>query len=254
MKRIVAIVQARMTSTRLPQKVLKDLAGEPVVFQVFNQLSYSKLIDDIVLATSTNISDDPLEEWAKDNNKKYFRGDLSNVLKRFYDTAKEFNADVIVRITADCPLIDPEIVDEVIEGFLKSDFDYFSNTNPPTFPDGLDTEVFSFTSLESSYRNAELQSEIEHVTPYIRNHPELFKSGNFLSVVNYGNLRWTIDNQEDYLFLVNIFDSLYRSNSFIGWRKVIEFLENNEDLQNINSHIKRNEGFIKTLNEDKKIQ
>lgn len=254
MKNIVAIVQARMTSTRLPNKVLMDLGNRTVLGQVLNQLSFSKFLNNVVLATSNDESDDKLENWAIENNISYFRGDLNNVLKRFYDTAKSFHADVIIRITADCPLIDPEIVDAVIKEFLDGNYDYYSNANPPTFPDGLDTEVFTFKALEESFLNAELKSEIEHVTPYIRNHPELFKIGNYLSNVNYENLRWTIDNQEDYDFLKNIFINLNNENSFISWKKVIEFLSKNEEIQKINSHLQRNEGFIKSLNEDKKIR
>lgn len=254
MKNIVAIVQARMTSSRLPNKVLMDLGKRTVVGQVFNQLSYSKMVNKVVLATSDDVSDDPLENWAVKNNVEYFRGDLNNVLKRFYDTAKEYTADIIIRITADCPLIDPEIVDSVIKVFLEGGYDYFSNTNPPTFPDGLDTEVFTFKALEKAFLNAELLSEIEHVTPYLRNHPEVFKIGNYLSSVNYENLRWTIDNKEDYEFLKNIFNNLNNNTTFIGWKQVIEFLSKNEEIQKINSHIQRNEGFIKSLNEDKKIK
>lgn len=254
MGKIIAIVQARMSSTRLPNKVLLDLAGLPVLTRVFNQLSYSKLLTNTVLATSTDPSDDPLENWANRNNQKFYRGDLNNVLKRFYDTATKFNANIIVRITADCPLIDPAVVDSVIKGYLEGSYDYFTNINPPTFPDGLDTEVFSFSTLEKAYQEAELQSEIEHVTPYIRNHPELFRIGNILCDTNYEKLRWTLDNQEDYGFLASIFNDLSKPNSFIGWRKVIEFIEKNKDVQNINSYIKRNEGFIKSLKEDKKIR
>lgn len=254
MSKIVAIVQARMSSSRLPGKVLKPLSGIPVLSHVFNQLSFSKKLDDIVLTTSNDISDDRLQKWAEENNRNFFRGDLENVLYRYYETSLKYRADVIVRITGDCPLIDPSIVDKVIGGFFDGDYDYYCNTNPPTFPDGLDTEVFSFSALETAYREAKLKSEQEHVTPYIKNHPELFKIGNLVSEVNFEKLRWTLDNQEDYEFLSKIFESLYKPNSFIRWEKVIGFLEKNEDLQKINAHIERNEGFYKSLKEDKRIK
>lgn len=254
MKKITAIVQARMTSTRLPQKVLKDLAGKPVISQVFNQLSYSKLLSGIVLATSTDISDDPLEKWAIENGYNIFRGDLNNVLKRFYDAAISLNAELIVRITADCPLIDPEVVDKVIEKFINGDYDYLSNANPPTFPDGLDTEIFSFESLKKAYDNATLKSEFEHVTTFIVNHPEFFKIGNYSSTSNYEKLRWTLDNKEDYEFLSIVYKELYKPNSFISWKEVINFLESNKSLLKINEHINRNEGLIKSLNEDTKLK
>jgi len=250
MSKIVAIVQARMSSSRFPGKVLKPLSGVPVLSHVFNQLSFSRKLDDIVLTTSNDTSDDQLQQWAEENNRNFFRGDLDNVLNRFYETSLKYKADVIVRITGDCPLIDPSIVDKVILGFFDGDYDYYSNANPPTFPDGLDTEVFSFPTLETAYRKAKLKSEQEHVTPYIRNHPELFKIGNLVSEVNFEKHRWTLDNQEDYEFLSKIFESLYKPNSFISWGKVISFLKKNKDLQKINAHIERNEGFYKSLKED----
>lgn len=252
MKKIVAIVQARMSSTRLPNKVLMNLGGKTVVGQVVNQLSYSKLLNEVVLATSTDKIDDPLEKWAMEHNVRYFRGDLDNVLKRYFDTAKQTKADIIVRITADCPLIDPEVVDNVISNFLEGGYDYYSNTNPPTFPDGLDTEVFSFTTLEKAYKEADLQSEFEHVTPYIRNHPETFKTGNYKSEIHYENLRWTLDNREDYDLLTQLFTALNKENSFINYKEVIDYVHANSELLKTNAHIKRNEGYIKSLIEDKK--
>lgn len=243
-----------MTSTRLPNKVLLDLEGKPLLTQVFNQLSYSKLISDTVLATSVDKNDDRLIDWAIENNKKYFRGSLENVLERFYETSKMYKADVIIRITADCPLIDPYIVDKCIDGFNKGNYDYFSNTNPPTFPDGLDCEVFKASTLETAYKNAQLKSEIEHVTPYIRNHPEKYKIGNLVSVINYEHYRWTMDNYEDYEFILAVYKKLYKKDSFIKWEDVINLLSTNKELVSINSHISRNEGLIKSINEDEKIK
>jgi len=251
MKRIVAIVQARMSSSRLPNKVLLPLCGKEVLWHVFNQLSYSKMLTDIILATSLDPSDDKLELWAIKNQKKYFRGDLNNVLKRFYDTSRSCDADIIVRITADCPLIDPKVVDSVIEKYQSGEYDYVSNTNPPTFPDGLDAEVFSFDSLKEAYFNAKLKSELEHVTPFIRNHPEKFRIGNYASEENHEHLRWTIDNNEDYILLSKIFENLFKEELYIDYKKVIQFLEGNKKLLEINSSIKRNEGFEKSLKEDK---
>jgi len=253
MSKTIAIVQARMSSSRLPGKVLKELSGKPVIWHVFNQLSFSQKIDQIVLATSDNEEDDQLENWAKENSINFFRGDLDNVLKRFYDTALNYEGDVIVRITADCPLIDPSIVDEVVQKFLNGNYDYLSNTNPPTFPDGLDAEVFTFIALKEAYENAKLKSELEHVTPYIRNHPEKFKLGSFVGSKNYENLRWTLDNPEDYRLLSEIFDNLFKANSYISYKTVLAFLAVNEELIEINSKIKRNEGLDKSLKEDKEL-
>lgn len=250
--KIAAIVQARMTSTRLPNKVLMKLAGKENIYHVFNQLYYSKIINEIILATSTDKSDDELEKWGNENGKKVFRGDLDDVLKRFYDAAVITEADIIVRITGDCPLIDPEVVDKVIEMFLKDEYDYCSNTNPPTFPDGLDTEVFTFASLEKAYKEAKLKSELEHVTPYIRNNTEIFKLGNYSSEINYEHYRWTLDNLKDYEFLKIIFENLYEEKSYIKHLDVIKYIENNKDIIEINSKIQRNEGYTKSLKEDAK--
>lgn len=247
---ITAIVQARMSSSRLPNKVMMKICNKPIIEHVFNQLSYSKYISKSVLATSRESNDDPLEIWAKNNNKNFFRGDLNNVLNRYYNAAVKFNASTIVRITADCPLIDPIIVDEIINKYLKDKLDYCSNTLVPTFPDGLDTEVFSIETLRTTYINAKLNSELEHVTPYIKKHPELFNIANFVSPINYSNLRWTLDNYEDYLLLENIYNSLYQENTYMSWEKVLSFVNKNKELNKINSHIKRDEGYIKSLNED----
>jgi len=254
MTKIAAIVQARMSSSRLPGKVLLDLAGKPVLWHIFNQLSYSKALKDVIVATSYDRTDDPIEKWAHENGYNLFRGDLGNVLSRFYKAAKKFNVDVIARITGDCPLIDPTIVDNVIQGFIDGGFDYFSNNNPSTFPDGLDVEVFSFGALEKAFLNAKYTSEIEHVTPYIRKHPELFKLGNYFSDKNYEKLRWTLDYKEDYKFLSIIFKELFRSNSYIGWKSVINYLEQNPNIQQMNAHFERNEGYRKSIREDKRIE
>ena len=251
MKKIVCIVQARMSSTRLPGKVLLKLGDRTVLGQVLNQLSFSKRINECVIATSTSNEDNVIEKWAINNNIKYFRGDLEDVLKRFYLTAKNFGANIVVRITADCPLIDPEVVDAVVGLYISKIADYASNADPPTFPDGLDTEVFSFKVLQNANKNAKLRSEREHVTPYIRNNPLLFKSVNLQSNVNYAHLRWTLDNPEDYDLIKKIYTYLEKKKSFIHWRDVLNLFHKNPQLRSMNRHIKRNEGYDKSLREDK---
>ena len=148
--------------------MLLPLCDKPVINHVFHQLSFSKRLSNIILATSNDVSDDLLKEWAKNNNRDCYRGSLDNVLERYYFAAKKYQGDVIVRVTADCPLIDPTVVDLVIDHFLSGQYDYFSNTMVPTFPDGLDTEVFTFAALEKAYKTAKWKSEIEHVTSYIK--------------------------------------------------------------------------------------
>lgn len=249
-KNVLCIVQARLNSTRLPGKVLLPLKNRPVIEHVFNQLSFATKLNNIILATSTEESDNKLEVWAINNSKEIFRGNLNDVLERYYFAAKKYNGDIIVRITGDCPLIDPKIVDTVVNEFVEGGFDYFSNTINPTFPDGLDTEVFSYDALETTYFNAKLKSEREHVTPYIKNNPGTFKLGGFENKVNYEKYRWTIDNQEDYEFLKIIFEKLYIEDQYISWKDVIRFIDDKPEIININKHIKRNEGYEKSLIED----
>jgi spore coat polysaccharide biosynthesis protein SpsF len=212
MTNIVAIVQARMGSTRLPGKVLKPLGSKPAIAHVFHQLSGAKHVTHCVLATSDDHRDDALEQWAKRAKVDCVRGNLTDVLDRYYVAAKRFHADAVVRITADCPLLDPTIVDTVVERFLKGDCDYVSNINPPTFPDGLDNEVMTFAALERAWTEAQHPAEREHVTPYIRNHPNVFRLANVEnSAENGGDLsamRWTLDTQQDYDFLNRIMQKL----------------------------------------------
>ncbi len=247
----VAIVQARMSSTRLPGKVLMPLGKRNVIGQVFHQLSYCRKLDRRILATSVDASDDPLAEWAHAESIEVFRGNLQDVLDRFYRTAKWANADTVVRITGDCPLIDPTVVDKVLAMFFEGGYDYVSNSNPPTFPDGMDTEVFTFASLEESWRIARLASEREHVTPYIRNHNTQFKIGNLENDENLESVRLTLDNPEDYKLISLIYDQLEKVGTFVSLHAVMNLVKNEKSLLEINTHIQRNEGYLSSLKKDK---
>lgn len=172
---IAAIVQARMGSTRLPNKVLKDLCGRPLVWQVINRVKASRKIDKIILATTQNPNDAALENWAGENDIPCYRGSEDDVLDRFYNAARLFKADVIVRITPDDPFKDPAIIDQVIDLFEEEKLDFAYNNKPATFPEGLDTEVFSFQALERAWTEAKDPFEREHVTQYFYRHPELFR-------------------------------------------------------------------------------
>lgn len=250
---IVCIVQARMSSSRLPEKMMMKLNGIPVIEQVFRQVSFSKKINQRVLATSVDESDNKLYDWAFSKNIPCIRGSLDDVLDRFYNAAKNMKADIAVRITGDCPLIDPEIIDKTIQMHLENGFDYTSNANPPTFPDGYDVEIVNFSSLEKAWKEAELKSEREHVTPYIKNHKELFNIGNFVSEINYEQYRLTLDNKEDYELISIIHKKFYNESSFIKLNNVIEFLLGNPKLIEMNNFLVRNEGYKKSLKSDKKI-
>jgi spore coat polysaccharide biosynthesis protein SpsF len=248
--KIVAIIQARMTSKRLPKKVLLPINGLSVLEHVYSRLNKCKTLNEIIVATSTNISDDKIEHLCKLKNIKVFRGSLNDVLDRYYRCAKFYKADAIVRITADCPLIDPEIVDEVVKGFLSNDYDFYSLIG--SFPDGLDCQVFSFKALKKSWIEAKLRSDREHVGTYIeKTRSSSFHSGGLEKFKNFGHYRWTLDRIEDYHFLKKIFDKLFTKNRNFKSNDVIQLLKREPELLKINSNIIRNEGYLKSLKGDR---
>jgi len=234
---IVAIVQARMTSERLPGKVLMNILGKPVLWHVVTRLNGSELIEKVVVATTTNETDIPIIRFCDEMGIGVYAGSEENVLDRYYKAASHFSATVIVRMTADCPLIDPKIVDRVIQHYLenKDKFDYVSTNHPTTFPDGLDTEAFSFEALEKAWKNAKKQYEREHVTPYIWDQPEKFRIGN---VENDEDLsateRWTLDYEEDLEFVRAIYANLYKEGKIFGMEDVLKLLKKKPELRDIN--------------------
>lgn len=246
---IVAIVQARMSSSRLPNKVLLPLAGKPVLGHVVERLQHCERLNKIVVATSTDFSDDAITKWCLRNNINYYRGSLLDVLDRYYQAAFIYQADVVVRITADCPMIDPIIVDEVIEGFLAGDYDAYSLSGD--FPDGLDCQVFRFDAIAKAWKGATLPSEREHVGPYIeKTHPELFRLGGLEKFTGLAHHRWTLDEPQDYEFLKEIFSKLYKKNKPFYAEDVLFLLGKEPKLMQINSGIIRNEGYLKSINSE----
>ncbi|MCK9582219.1 MAG: glycosyltransferase family protein [Endomicrobiales bacterium] len=252
--KILLIIQARTGSTRLPSKVLLNLEGKTVLEQVIRRAKASKLTTDTLLATTISKSDLPILEICIKNNIQVFCGSENDVLDRFYQSAKLFSPDHIVRITADCPIIDPSIIDNVIDVHLKQKNDYTSNTLDETFPDGEDVEVFTFAALKNAWENAKLLSEREHVTPFIRNNSEIFKIGNVSCAQNLSNKRWTLDNPEDYEFIKKVYSELYKQNELFGMNEVLSLLQKKPELEKINSAITRNLGYIKSVNNDKEIK
>jgi spore coat polysaccharide biosynthesis protein SpsF len=250
MKHVVAIIQARMGSTRLPGKVLIDIEGKPVLWHLINRLQKSQLIDKIVIATTSNKNDIPILKFAEENGIDSYAGSEDDVLDRYYQAAKKFKADPIVRITADCPLIDPRIVDRVVGEFLNMKGCDAAGTDG-TFPDGLDTSVFSFRALEKAWREARLPSEREHVGPYISKHPELFKIRGISYPTDLSHLRWTVDQEEDLTLVREIFQRLFREGEIFYTEDILRLLEKEPRLMDINSHIVRNEGYLKSLEQDK---
>ena len=247
----VAIIQARISSTRLPGKVLKIIERKTVLEHVINRVRAAKNIDDMVVATTVKKEDLEIVKLCASLGISVFCGSEDDVLDRYYQTARLFKAGHIVRITSDCPLIDPQIIDEVIELYFQKKADYASNTMPETFPDGLDTEVFSYKTLKKAWKNAKLSSEREHVTPYIRKYPNIFKIVNLKCEYNLNDKRWTLDEPEDFKFIKIIYKNLYHKNALFGMKAILNFLKKYPKIEEINKNIIRNEGYLKSLKEDK---
>ena len=228
---------------------MMDLCGSPVIEHVVNRLSRSKLIDKIIIATS-NL---PIIDFCQENDIDCFVGSEDDVLDRYYKTAINYNVksdDIIIRITSDCPLIDPFVVDKVIEEHLLNNNDYTSNVIDCTYPDGLDCEVFNFSTLKDAWVNANLSSQREHVTLYIRNNPDKFKLANVKHHKDLSELRWTLDEKEDFIFIDEIYKNLFNKSSFFTMEDILDLIKEKPNLLKINSEFIRNEGLLKSLNED----
>jgi spore coat polysaccharide biosynthesis protein SpsF (cytidylyltransferase family) len=248
---IGCIIQARMGSSRLPGKVLmKSDNGKPLLYYVINQLQYCTKVKNLVIATTTNQEDDEIEKFANNNSVNIFRGKEKDVLDRYFQCAKKYSFSTIVRITADCPLIDPQIVDRIIDKFFSGNYDYATNTLVCTFPIGTDVEVFSFSALERAWKSAQLPSEREHVTPYIRN-KENFKIINVENDTNISELRLTVDRTEDFELIKQILNNISISPIYLG--DVLELFSRKPELIEINKHIDNNEGFSRSLKEDQEF-
>lgn len=248
--KVIGLLQARTDSTRLPKKVLKNILTEPMIIQQLKRTSKSKLIDKLILLTSDEESDSELSKIVIKNGFDIYRGDKKNVLKRFYDAAVQLNlndSDIIVRLTGDCPLHDSNIIDESIQAFKDMKCDYLANCVEPIYPDGLDVEVLNFKSLKLAYENASLKSELEHVTPYIRNNKRLIIK-NLDKEPIHNNWRLTVDEETDFKLISKIYE--YFNSTYFSFEETIEFLEQNKELLNINNNINRNEGYIKSIKED----
>ncbi|MBT6349044.1 MAG: aminotransferase class III-fold pyridoxal phosphate-dependent enzyme [Proteobacteria bacterium] len=236
----VAIVQARMASTRLPGKVMLPICGQPMLGLLLQRLAKAKRLDQIVVATSTTPENQPIVDLARKQGYSVFQGSETDVLGRYLGAALDAKADVVVRITADCPLIDPDIVDAVVEAFFDHEAIYASNVAPPTFPDGLDTEVFSIDALQIADVRANSPAEREHVTPFIRNSSD-FSRFNFSNPTDFSSERWTVDEPEDFEVVTSVFNHFYPQFDF-GWLDVLSLSKQQPHLFHRNRHIRRNEG------------
>lgn len=236
---VVGIIQARMTSTRLPGKVLKEINNKPLIEYEINRLKKARQIDQLVIATTINNEDDSIVEFCEKHNLKYFRGSEKDVLSRYYETAKTYNADIVVRLTSDCPIIDPTVVDDVITTFINNEFDYVSNTLKRTYPRGMDTEVFTFNALEKAFQSAKETFEKEHVTPYIYLNPETFNLYSVEYSTDESMHRWTVDTIEDFLLIEKIIKNFNYSLNNFSMEDVLIYLNENPEIKKINEDIKQ---------------
>jgi spore coat polysaccharide biosynthesis protein SpsF len=248
-KNIVAIVQARLSSSRFPSKVLAPLAGAPMIAQQLARIKQAQLIGKIIVATSDDASDYKLVEYLQSIDVPFYRGSLNDVLARFHGAAQACNADIVLRLTGDCPLIDADVIDQLVLQFSNGAYAYGSTASPPSYPDGLDVEIMTMAALETAYKEAQLPSEREHVTPYIRNHPERFNALNITGIHDFSHLRWTVDYPDDLQMIENMIAHLkvpfLEADRFDFYR----IIEKNPNLKEMNIHT-RNEGYAKSLQAD----
>lgn len=239
-RKIVVIIQARMGSTRLPGKVLKKLMDKTVLSHVIDRCKQIKLVDQVVVATSNKADDIQIIREAEWNNVECFAGSEEDVLQRYYLAAQKYEADVVVRITSDCPLLDPTICSQIIAQFFQiNNIDYCSNALVRSFPRGLDVEVISFNALEQAYDNANKQHQREHVTPYIYENPQIFTISNFVNSRDYSHLRWTLDTLDDWILIEKIYQELYGTSDFNSWKNVLDLFHQNPHLALINAHVEQ---------------
>ena len=252
---ISAIIQARMNSTRLPGKVLMEACGKPLLELLIERLKFAQRLNGIIIATSRGGADDPIEKLAQRLLIPCVRGSEDDVLGRYYQAARQFEVDHIVRITGDCPLIDPTVVDLVIDAYMdweknRARYDYASNVLQPSFPDGLDLEIFSFEVLEKIHRLSDKKYQREHVCTYVIENPKEFRIRNVAHGQILSNFRWTLDNPEDCELIKAIYEGLYPVKKLFLLDDILDFLKKNPRIAQLNKDIKRNEGFFRSLDKE----
>lgn len=246
MPEVVAIIQARMSSTRLPGKVLLDLGGRSVLSRMVERVKGSKLVTRVVIATTIDPTDNPIIELCQQENIDVFRGSLPDVLDRYYQAARFYDAHIVVRLTGDCPLIDPQLIDQTITALIDQNADFSCNRLPPpfhrTYPIGLDVEVCTFAALEKAWREAVEKHDREHVLPYLYEVEGRFKVVQLNHTEDLGSLRWTLDTHEDYSLLCEVIHRLGNRNDF-SWLEVLELFHQDPELASINQSVKHKSMF-----------
>lgn len=240
--KVNAIVQARCGSTRLPEKVFALIDGKPLIWHVVMRLKQAKKVDEIIIATTDNARDDVIETWCRENNVLCFRGNEDDVLNRYYEASRHFPSDVVVRITADDPFKEPEVIDEVIDTLLDGDYDLVTNNFPPSFPEGLDCEAFYFKVLEEMEKKSEDSFEREHVTQYVYRNPDKYKIGNVACEKQLSHYRWTIDNIEDLQMVNAIYEKRHGQGTLL-MEEILDIIEKNPEISDINATVKRSDMY-----------
>ena len=250
-----AIIQARMSSTRLPGKVLKPIGTRPMLSYLIERVTAAKMLDKIILATSKTSEDDSIAKYCTENGILHFRGDLDDVLDRYYQTAKAFGCQHIVRLTSDCPVVDPLVIDSIMEIYNAGSFDYVANTCPPegfSYPDGMDVEVFSMAMLEKAWMEARKPSEREHVTFYFWKNPDIFSTFRHDLEKDLSNYRLTVDYPEDFEVISRIISHLYPQNPLFSMQDIIKYLEANPEVKSLNANIQPFQGWASAIEKDRK--
>ena len=240
-----SIVQARCGSSRFPNKVFSLIDGKPLLWHVVNRLKCEKNIDEVIIATTTNTVDDEIEKWCENNSIKCFRGSENDVLNRFYNAALKYPSDVVVRITADDPFKEPTVIDKVIDTYTNGGYDYVTNNYPPSFPEGLDCEVFSSKLLCEMEEKSNDSFEREHVTQYVFRHPAEFKIGNVKNDKDLSFLRWTIDTEDDLKMVKAVYEHRDNKDGILLMSEILGILEKYPEIAEINSNVARSAMYKK---------
>lgn len=250
---IAAIIQARMTSTRLPGKIMLQACNKTFLTHMLERVNRSKMLDKIMIATTKNQTDDIIEEFCKSNNIECYRGSEDDLIDRYKMAADKISADVVVRLTSDTPLLDPAIIDKMIVTYQNNNYDLVCNNFPlpRTYPDGMNVEVFSYKVLNEIHKEAKKPSDREHVTFFVWMHPEKYRSYRVDYEKDLSNYRFNLDYYDDYLFLKSVFEGIYPNNDLFTMEDVIDWLDEHPDVLKLNETIKPHMGILNSFDKDK---
>ena len=246
----IAILQARMSSSRLPGKVLREINGKPMIYWQLQRIYRAKNVDKVIVATSTDPTDDPLVDFLISEKALYVRGPLDNVKERFDNVIAQFPTETFIRLTGDCPLVMPRLIDELVDAFNHANVDYLSNTIKPTYPDGLDIEVVKSEAFRRLNNSTLSKAEMEHVTYGLYSRKGLFTTQNFANSQDLSNLRWTVDYQEDLDFVRIIFSHFKGREDSFDFKDLLDYLQNNDEIKSTIDANRRNESLVAMLNEE----